>query len=42
MVLRNGSIGELVRAVQKRLEKLGFGPDPIDGIFGNMAGKAVV
>jgi hypothetical protein len=39
--LGKGMYGEDVRAVQRRLEELGFEPGPIDGAFGDLTRAAV-
>lgn len=41
MVLRNGSKGDLVRALQEALLALGFHPGPIDGHFGGLTEDAI-
>ena len=41
MTLRTGSSGSEVRALQTRLEELGFSPGPIDGQFGPGTESAV-
>jgi len=40
-VLKNGSRGEDVEKLQKRLHKLGVDPGPIDGVFGPKTEAAV-
>jgi peptidoglycan hydrolase-like protein with peptidoglycan-binding domain len=40
-VLKNGSRGEDVQKLQKRLHKLGIDPGPIDGVFGPKTEAAV-
>ncbi len=40
-MLKNGSRGEDVEKLQKRLHKLGIDPGPIDGVFGPKTEAAV-
>lgn len=41
-LLRGGSFGEPVKALQARLRDLGIDPGPIDGIFGQRTAEAVM
>ncbi|MFH7245146.1 MAG: peptidoglycan-binding protein [Spirulina sp.] len=41
MVLRQGSQGDAVWAVQARLQRLGYDPGPLDGYFGPQTERAV-
>jgi peptidoglycan hydrolase-like protein with peptidoglycan-binding domain len=40
-MLRSGSTGETVEALQKKLLALGINPGPVDGIFGSKTDAAV-
>src|SRR5258708_21349417 len=42
MTLRQGSSGESVRQLQTELQSRGFGPDRIDGDFGEATEAAVI
>jgi peptidoglycan hydrolase-like protein with peptidoglycan-binding domain len=41
-ILSRGDQGDDIRALQERLEELGFHPGPIDGIFGRQTADAVM
>lgn len=41
-ILRRGSTGSEVTALQTRLKELGYNPGPVDGIFGRLTETAVI